>query len=181
MRVDCVLWACSPPGCTQQHCPPPLPPRPPDLAQADLAQSLTNNKGPVGSNIAPMFGGGIVFTHMSRVMAAGQDWVELERPLHADVELAFQPQLVRCVCGASLCVQCCTVQTCWLSAMLSCHGCNNISATVQDGAGQGGGSWHRGHNNLIPPYAIPGAPRGCAEGSAVMCAVFSAGRSMQHP
>eukprot|EP00775_Hariotina_reticulata_P011527 gene11526-11670_t len=63
--------------------------------QADLAKSLTNYKTEVGNRIAPMFANGVMLSHLSRVLAVGLDWLELERPLHVDVDLAFQPQIVR--------------------------------------------------------------------------------------
>jgi hypothetical protein len=37
---------------------------------------------------------------MSRVLAVGPDWLQLERPLHVDVDLAFHPQIVRWVQSA---------------------------------------------------------------------------------
>ncbi|WIA31910.1 hypothetical protein OEZ86_002770 [Tetradesmus obliquus] len=61
----------------------------------DLAKSLMNNKGVVGSKVAPMFGNRMVFTHSSRVLAAGADWLELERPLHVDVQMGFKPLLYK--------------------------------------------------------------------------------------
>jgi hypothetical protein len=54
-----------------------------------------NYKGAVGSKVAPMFGNRMVFTHSSRVLASGADWVELERPLHVDVRLNFKPLLYK--------------------------------------------------------------------------------------
>lgn len=65
------------------------------LPQTDLAKSLMNNKGVVGSKVAPMFGNRMVFTHSSRVLAAGADWLELERPLHVDVQMGFKPLLYK--------------------------------------------------------------------------------------
>jgi hypothetical protein len=65
------------------------------LLQTDLAKSLMNYKGAVGSKVAPMFGNRMVFTHSSRVLASGADWVELERPLHVDVRLNFKPLLYK--------------------------------------------------------------------------------------
>lgn len=42
-----------------------------------------------------MFKDKMVFTHSSRVLAAGPDWVDMERPLYADVQLHFKPLLYR--------------------------------------------------------------------------------------
>ena len=63
--------------------------------QTDLAKSLMNYRGAVGSKVAPMFKDKMVFTHSSRVLAAGPDWVDMERPLYADVQLHFKPLLYR--------------------------------------------------------------------------------------
>lgn len=68
----------------------------PDLdyhMQADLAKSLCNNRTEVGSTLGRDFGGAAVVTHSTRVLAAGADWVEMERPLHVDITLKFKPQI----------------------------------------------------------------------------------------
>ncbi|KAF6249078.1 pectin lyase fold/virulence factor [Scenedesmus sp. NREL 46B-D3] len=61
--------------------------------QADLAKSLCNNRTEVGSTLGRDFGGAAVVTHSTRVLAAGADWVEMERPLHVDITLKFKPQI----------------------------------------------------------------------------------------
>lgn len=61
--------------------------------QAGLAKALCNSRGEVGSTLGQDFGGAAVVTHSSRVLAAGRDWLELERPLHLDVALEFGPEI----------------------------------------------------------------------------------------
>lgn len=61
----------------------------------ELAKSLMNYKGVVGSKVAPMFGNKMVFTHSSRVLAVGPNWVEMERPLHVDIKMNFKPLLYK--------------------------------------------------------------------------------------
>jgi len=63
--------------------------------QANLAKSLSNNRAPVGNRIGPMFGTRMVFTHNARVVSAGRDFVEFDRPLTVDVETRFGPQLFK--------------------------------------------------------------------------------------
>jgi hypothetical protein len=63
------------------------------MLQADLAKALCNNPKEIGYALGQDFGGAAVVTHSSRVLAAGQDWVELERPLHVDVKMEYQPEI----------------------------------------------------------------------------------------
>jgi hypothetical protein len=42
-----------------------------------------------------MFGTRMVFTHNARVVSAGRDFVEFDRPLTVDVETRFGPQLFK--------------------------------------------------------------------------------------
>lgn len=60
-----------------------------------MARAFTNNRTDAGPNVRKDFGGKPMFHHASRVLAAGEDWIDLERPLHVDVELAFSPTLFR--------------------------------------------------------------------------------------
>jgi hypothetical protein len=62
--------------------------------QADLAKALCNNRTEVGHTLGQDFGGAAVVTHSTRVLAAGADWVELERPLPVAVKPEFQPEIV---------------------------------------------------------------------------------------
>ncbi|KAF8061410.1 hypothetical protein HT031_004501 [Scenedesmus sp. PABB004] len=71
--------------------------------RGDLAHALCNRRAPVGADLGRDFGGGAMLTHASRILAAGDDWVELERPLPVDVDLEFKPTLVTCALRAARC------------------------------------------------------------------------------
>ncbi|KAF8061409.1 hypothetical protein HT031_004500 [Scenedesmus sp. PABB004] len=66
-----------------------------ETPEADMARAFCNNRTDVGDRLGPDFGNRQMFSHMSRVTAVGPDWIELERPLHVDVALAFKPTLYR--------------------------------------------------------------------------------------
>lgn len=62
--------------------------------QGDLARMLYNNKTAGGYSLRT-FAKQYMLTHMSRVTAAGKDWIELERPLQVDVAMTHPTVLVK--------------------------------------------------------------------------------------
>lgn len=62
--------------------------------QGDLARMLYNNKTAGGYSLRT-FAKQFMLTHMSRVTAVGEDWIELERPLHVDVSMTHPAVLAR--------------------------------------------------------------------------------------
>lgn len=65
------------------------------LPQAALAKAFCNNRTEPGARLGPDFGNKQMFSHMTRIVAAGPDWVDFERPLHVDVNLQFKPSVLR--------------------------------------------------------------------------------------